>query len=123
MLKYKVQANGVIESGVEPKDWFRFEEPYKSPQDGPSYVSGEDAKNILEMTDHSVAEAVKFYRLRGASGNYTLTPVGDNSLVAKLTEHRRRLVMEREHNSFIGSTGGFGLAESLRPLSELRGEI
>ncbi len=105
MLEYDIKSGGVIESRVEPQDWFRFEEPYKSPKDGFSYVSGEDVKRILEGS----SPAVNFYRLRGGPEGCTLTPVNDSSLVAKLTEHRRRLVMAKEYDIFISSTGGMTL--------------
>ena len=63
--KYNIKSDGNIESRVEPKDWFRFEEPYKSPRDGPSYVSGEDVIRILESSYYPIAEKINFYRLRG----------------------------------------------------------
>ncbi len=109
MSKIKIRPDGIIESEVEPSNWFRFEEPYNSPKEGPSYVSGEDVKRILEDSNPTS----DFYRLRREPGEYSLTPVNDNSLVSKLTEHRRQLVMAKEYDVFISSTGGMTLGLSL----------
>ena len=119
---YSIKRDGQISSREEPEDWFRFEEPYKSPREGPSYVSKEDVVSLLGSKAATVVGA-EFYRLRGKPGNYTLTPITDSSLVKKLAEHRQRLVSHRGYNAHMGSTGGFGLAEALRPLSELSGEF
>jgi hypothetical protein len=86
-----------------PRDWFRFKEPFESPNNGKSYVSIEDMNLIiLELNQDELGAA--FYRIHGNSGNYHLTPVKDDDLVKKLAEHRMALIQAREHDKYISST-------------------